>query len=72
MSICFWCCILLSAPPNVAPFQMAHQLNGVIARRVFQSFPACRNIFPAGLLLVAILLYGQRGGEECGDGHAVY
>jgi len=40
--------LLLSAPPNVASSQMAHQLKGATARRVFQSFPACRKIFPHG------------------------
>ncbi len=31
--------LFLSAPPSVAPSQIAHTLKGTTARRVFQSFP---------------------------------
>ena len=31
--------LFLSAPPSIAPSQIAHTLNGATARRVFQCFP---------------------------------
>lgn len=31
--------LFLSAPPSVAPSQMAHMLKGTTARQVFQYFP---------------------------------
>ena len=31
--------LFLSAPPSVAPSEIAHQVKGATARRVFQCFP---------------------------------
>lgn len=40
--------LFLSVPPSVAPAQVAHQLKGATARRVFQQFPALHRIFRGG------------------------
>lgn len=34
--------LFLSAPPSVAPSEIAHQLKGATARKVFQCFPKVR------------------------------
>jgi REP element-mobilizing transposase RayT len=35
--------LFLSAPPTVAPSEIAHQLKGATARAVFQRFPEIKN-----------------------------
>lgn len=35
--------LFLSAPPTVAPSEIAHQLTGATARAVFQRFPESKN-----------------------------
>lgn len=39
--------LFLSAPPSIAPSQIAHTLKGITARKVFQHFPKSRNSFGA-------------------------
>jgi putative transposase len=34
--------LFLSAPPSIAPSQIAHTLKGTTARKVVQQFPACQ------------------------------
>jgi putative transposase len=40
--------LFLSAPPSVAPSQIAHTLKGTTARKVFQQFPEVKNHFWGG------------------------
>jgi hypothetical protein len=42
--------LFLSAPPSVAPAEIAHQLKGATARLVFQRFPAIKKPLWGGAL----------------------
>ena len=64
--------LFLSAPPSVAPSQIAHTLKGTIARKVFQRFPLREETALGRCVLVSFVLRGQRWGYERGYRAKIY
>ena len=56
--------VFLSAPPAVAPSQIAHILKGATARSAFQRFPAREEAVMGWCVLVSFILCWERGGYE--------
>lgn len=56
--------LFLSAPPPIAPSQIAHQLKGTTARKVFQQFPARQETLMGRCILVSFVLCGECRGYK--------
>ena len=64
--------LFLSAPPAVAPSQIAHILEGATARSLFQRYVFREEAVMGWCVLVSFILSWERGGDEWGDRTQVY